>query len=340
MGKTPYNDLNSQNVLSAHVSGVQHDVNKLQEVLNMQTSSVTGHALNPVNDQEDPSLRYRIYEGSIRNWLDNPLPTIYRNGSVVASDEYSLQAPYGVIVFNQQQNSNDNMSADFSYINNDSKTINDIETDINSNNDRIIDLENKEIQLSGTRMFVSSGTWASHNADGFADLATNTAMAASLIDAFPFPVGHTMTLDRMAVRVDTGAGSTGAMAIYKDNQGYPDQLIIDGGTFDTSTTGWKENTIDVTLEPGMYWLVRNQDGSCAMSGFTYEEVIPAGMDIFTMPRKSAIDDGTADMRNAGIFGGLRGSTSAGLSGGFPQTFPSGITPFSRSHYCSIFVRRA
>ena len=83
MAKTPYHDLSTQDILSAHISGLQHDIGKLQEVLDLQTAEVSGHELEPVNDQQDPALRYRIYEGSIRGWLENPSPVIYRNGSQV-----------------------------------------------------------------------------------------------------------------------------------------------------------------------------------------------------------------------------------------------------------------
>lgn len=141
MVNTPYKDLGSQDILSAHISGIQHDINKVQELLDMQTDSVEGHELVAVNDQDDPALRYRIYEGTIRNWLDDPKPVIYRNGSTVDENEYSLQSPYGVIVFHEQQSSGDEIVADFSYINSNSKTINDIENNINSIIDDVDELK-------------------------------------------------------------------------------------------------------------------------------------------------------------------------------------------------------
>ena len=224
-----------------------------------------------------------------------------------------------------------------------SNTINDINSNIETNTNDINNLKNNsDIQMPGTRMILASGMYASHNRDGYAELSSNTAMASNLADAFPFPVGQTMRLDYMACRVDIAAGSIGAMAIYKDNgEGYPGQLVVDAGTFDTSTTGWKYNSIDVTLEPGLYWLVRNQDGSSAYGGFWYEDVIPIGMKIDSIPTKSEIEEDRGSVtRDAGFYGGYRGSTSIGLSGGFPDTFPSGLEPFSRSAYGSVFVRKA
>src|SRR5690554_4885602 len=111
LSKTPYRDLSSEAILSAHISGLQHDMNKIQEVLDMRTSSVTDHELKPVNDQEDASLRYRIYEGSIRNWLDNPAPSVYRNSSLVNPEEYIIEPAYGVVIFHEMQTPSDNITA-------------------------------------------------------------------------------------------------------------------------------------------------------------------------------------------------------------------------------------
>ncbi|HEY8414989.1 MAG TPA: hypothetical protein VIK99_04380, partial [Thermaerobacter sp.] len=116
MAQTPFRDLGSVDILAAHVSGLQHAVNKIEQVLNMRTSSVTGHVLTPVTDQDDPALRYRIYEGSIRNWLEDPAPVIRRNGQVVPSSEYVLHPAYGVVVFHQQQAANAQITADFTCV--------------------------------------------------------------------------------------------------------------------------------------------------------------------------------------------------------------------------------
>jgi conjugal transfer/entry exclusion protein len=113
MAITPYRDLKTEDILAAHISGLQHSVNKIEEVLNMKTQIVINETLYPVTDQDDPSLRYRIYEGKIRGWLDNPAPVIYRNGEVVPASEYVISPGHGVVVFHQQQLSTDEISADF-----------------------------------------------------------------------------------------------------------------------------------------------------------------------------------------------------------------------------------
>lgn len=155
MAKTPYNSLKSEDILAGHISGLQTDINKIQEVLDMKTGTRSGHALEPVIDQDDPSLRYRIYEATERNWLESPAPTIYRNGSEVPSDEYILHAPYGVVVFHEQQNSNDSVTADFTHIMGTSTKIENLDSsvsnlqgdlstaqgDINELDNRVTDLE-------------------------------------------------------------------------------------------------------------------------------------------------------------------------------------------------------
>jgi hypothetical protein len=143
MAKTPYKSLQSEDILSGHISGLQTDINKIQDVLDMKTSKRSGHKLNPVIDQEDPSLRYRIYEGTERNWLEEPQPIIYRNGEVVDVSEYTLYAPYGVVVFKEQQKSNDNITADFDYIEGQSSKIETIENDVSKNADNINQLNNE-----------------------------------------------------------------------------------------------------------------------------------------------------------------------------------------------------
>lgn len=116
MAKTPYSDVGSEDILSAHLSGLQHDINKIQEVLNMKTAEARNFELKPVTDQDDPSLRFRIYEGDLRNWLLDPLPVIYRNGVRVNESQYELKAPYGAIVFKTQQKASDRITADFTYV--------------------------------------------------------------------------------------------------------------------------------------------------------------------------------------------------------------------------------
>jgi len=79
------------------------------------------------------------------------------------------------------------------------------------------------------------------------------------LTAEPFIVQRRIRIDRIGTTI-CGTGGTGAvvrLGIYYDNgESYPGSLLLDAGTVDAeSSTGWKELTIDVTLEPGLYWLV-------------------------------------------------------------------------------------
>lgn len=78
-----------------------------------------------------------------------------------------------------------------------------------------------------------------------------------------------MALDRIACEVTT-AGAAGAvvrMGIFQKRAGdeRPGTVLLDAGTVSATTTGVKEITIDVTLEPGLHWLcVVSQVAACSM----------------------------------------------------------------------------
>lgn len=147
MASTPYKDLGSENILSAHISGLQHDINKLQDVLELKSSEESDHEMKAVKDQDDPNLRYRIYEGTIRNWLDGPEPVIYRNGNEVDKNEYEIQPSYGVVVFHDKQSSDDEITADFESVDSVSDAITNINSDIDSNKEKISDVSGKVTKI-------------------------------------------------------------------------------------------------------------------------------------------------------------------------------------------------
>lgn len=146
MANTPYNDLGTQDILSAHISGLAHSVNKIENVLNMKTTSTT-ITLNPVTDQQDTSLRYRIYEGSIRNWTKF---TILRNNQIVDPAEYEAQGAFGVIVFHTQQQENDVVTAEITYIDESSTRLETIEGNVSTNSTNISTLETNVSGIEST----------------------------------------------------------------------------------------------------------------------------------------------------------------------------------------------
>ncbi len=78
----------------------------------------------------------------------------------------------------------------------------------------------------------------------------------------PMPIPRSVTIDRIGIEVtDSAAGSPVIrLGIYENNAGAPGTLILDAGTVDASTTGFKEITISQALTAGMVWLVLAQQG--------------------------------------------------------------------------------
>lgn len=71
-----------------------------------------------------------------------------------------------------------------------------------------------------------------------------------------FAVAKTVTVDRIGVFCGAAVAlSTSRLGIYRDNgDGYPGALVLDAGTVDTSSTGFKEITISQQLIPDLYWI--------------------------------------------------------------------------------------
>lgn len=75
--------------------------------------------------------------------------------------------------------------------------------------------------------------------------------------AMPFLATSTGTFDRIGTQVTT-LGGTGAVlrfGIYADANGCPGNLVLDGSTAVSTSTGWKEVTVSQSLTAGTwYWL--------------------------------------------------------------------------------------
>ncbi|EMT38883.1 hypothetical protein TthWC1_1565 [Thermoanaerobacter thermohydrosulfuricus WC1] len=305
MAETPFKDLDSVEILSGHISGLQHAVNKIEKILNMRTNIAQQHLLNPITDQEDPALRYRIYEGTIRNWLEDPEPVIYRDGAVVQPTEYKVYPAYGTVIFNEQQSPTSEIRADFSYIDAGSQTIREIYTALI------------------TFFWHPQGTW---RGNGITAGGVDALIAANKADVLPFIVPEKTRYTGIGFYILTAAGSKGRAAIYTDNNGYPEDLILDCGEFDTSTAGFKALNIDLTLEPGIYWVARNTDGGVTFVGFRESSVIPLPFN----------PTGTYDGTPIAPVGGYRIDMTFGP---FPDKFPAGAAYLRRTVYAGFFLRR-
>lgn len=116
MSITPFRRVESREIYGADVSGLQDAVNRCEHVLSLGTATVTGHTMTAVSDQASPSLHRRIYEATIRGWLESPAPVIRRGGAIVPIGEYTLFAAQGAVVFHAQQAAGTVMTADFTHI--------------------------------------------------------------------------------------------------------------------------------------------------------------------------------------------------------------------------------
>lgn len=71
----------------------------------------------------------------------------------------------------------------------------------------------------------------------------------------PLVVPVRMTIDQLAIEVITAAGGTGSLraGIYASANGYPTTLIVEGN-ISTTATGVRSASVNVTLNPGLYFV--------------------------------------------------------------------------------------
>ncbi|MEM1555452.1 MAG: hypothetical protein QXM54_02860 [Desulfurococcaceae archaeon] len=117
------------------------------------------------------------------------------------------------------------------------------------------------IYTDGTRKFgvtphkvLRSGRY--YGAFDAATAFTTRTISANYLYAYPMFVPEETTFDRIAINVTTAATGSARVGVYTDAGAYPGNLVdgSDVAALDTGTTGVKENTISVTLAPGIHWL--------------------------------------------------------------------------------------
>jgi hypothetical protein len=95
------------------------------------------------------------------------------------------------------------------------------------------------------------------------------ALTANMMYALPFIVPRKSRFDRMNINVTTAASGTKVrLGIYTNEGVYPKSLITDAGELDTGSTGSKDAVIDVTLEPGLYWIILLSSGAPTLGGIS------------------------------------------------------------------------
>jgi hypothetical protein len=94
--------------------------------------------------------------------------------------------------------------------------------------------------------------------------------------ARPFWVPVPSAFDRIAVNVSTAAtaasGGVVRMGVYSTTAGMPGALLAEG-SLSSESTGSKEVTISLTLDPGIYWVaMASQVSVCSVTGHTSSTV--------------------------------------------------------------------
>jgi hypothetical protein len=103
-----------------------------------------------------------------------------------------------------------------------------------------------------------SGTWISNGTGAY----TTEAVSSANTFVVPFFVSVTRTFDRIAIHITTAGagGSTVRLGIYNTDGGNPTTVLYNSAAIAADTTGTKEDTINITLTPGLYALAYYQSG--------------------------------------------------------------------------------
>lgn len=155
---------------------------------------------------------------------------------------------------------------------------------------------------------------------------TTQATAASTLRAYPWLVKRRLVIRAVRCEVTTlAASSTFRVGLYADNgQAYPGSLISgsDVAPMDGSTTGVKLNTFasDITLNPGLYWVVFNSNVSVTLRAISTAAIL--------------------NVLGLNPAGGVT-TTYTGWSAGFsyaamPSTFPGAAIPTSTAAPVAMF----
>ena len=112
--KTNWQDPQTSEIRSTHISGLQDAVGKIEDVLDLKLQAETNVPLTEVYIAELD--RYRIYQAPAgkRNWASSPAPVIKKNGVVISSG-FTIDYGGGAIIVSPAATSTDTFTADVSY---------------------------------------------------------------------------------------------------------------------------------------------------------------------------------------------------------------------------------
>ncbi|GEM_PF-4666150 len=114
MAKTNWQDPQSTEIISPHISGLQEAAGKIEESIGLPTISETGMVLSEVFISNDD--RYRIFQApqGKRNWVASPTPIIKKNGTIINSD-FIIDFGGGAVIFTNPIAGSDILTADATY---------------------------------------------------------------------------------------------------------------------------------------------------------------------------------------------------------------------------------
>lgn len=268
MSITPFKKVTSREIYGADISALQDAINKLETILAMHTASVTGHVLQETSDQPEAAMHRRIYEGTVRNWLESPAPVIRRGGVVVPVGEYALFAAQGMVVFHAQQPVGTAITADFTHIHSSSPLSGHVGAGAGVH----------AAATAAVAGFMPAGDKARLDALDYlryrrrgryhcgitAGELVTAAVTVDTMDIIPFYVPVTQTFDRIAVAV-TVAGAAGTrvrLGLYADTgEVYPGALVLDAGEVTVDVLGERFLAISLTLTAGLYWTANLFNGT-------------------------------------------------------------------------------
>lgn len=242
-------------VLSGHLNALAKGITRIEDLLGLQSDSVSDHSLIAIANQSVIALRYRIYEatGGYRNWLDTPTPVIYRNAVEVDSSEYTIHEGFGIVIFNSQQDPADAITADFDYI-----------------KDSVSDVTNEVNRKVGP-------VYVPNQYKSVAPAYRSVVISADTYYVLPLEIPETMTFDRIGTDVVSALSGNMCVSIWSNDDGYPGDLIYDG-ELDVSSTGVTVLSEDITLDKGLYWIGFISDVAVDIQGVVTEKIPPIAID--------------------------------------------------------------
>ena len=127
MARIPNQNPGSSEVQSPLVAGIVEALNKISDVLSMNTSTMEDVKLNVVNIEGETEGRiFEAPEGK-RLWLSSPTPTFKKNGSPITpeSNNFTVDFVGGSITFDgmDKPSKSDNITVSATYISNSSELL-------------------------------------------------------------------------------------------------------------------------------------------------------------------------------------------------------------------------